>query len=248
MGDGIYSALSGAVAQQRSLDVVANNVANARTSAFRGDRVAFEEALAQQPRNPPEADELRFVAVARVQTDARSGSYEQTGNPLDLALNGDGFLAIETPQGERYVRAGSMVQDPGGFIVTQQGHRVLGMPPTPDLDPVPIRLPPEAMEVEVSPTGVVVADGIEVGTLRLVRFDEDNTVRKEGLNLFVGEAPLHDDVTEVMQGYLESSNVNAVAGMHELITLTRSFEALQKVIDTFRTLDDRAARDLGRRG
>lgn len=254
MGDGIYSAVSGAVAQQRSLDVVANNVANARTTAYRGDRVAFAEALANTGETRPEGDALRYVSADRVATSDEAGTMRQTGNPFDLALAGDGFLAVETPAGERYVRAGSLVQSPDGYLVTQQGHRVLGLGPA-TLEgggrPEAVRLPPDTRDVEIARDGLVTADGLDVGALRIVRFEGPAAVRKEGLNLFAaapGSAPVTDTATEVMQGYLEGSNVNAVAGVHELVTVTRSFEALQKVIDTFQRLDDRAARDLGRRG
>lgn len=253
MGDGIYSAVSGAVAQQRSLDVVANNVANARTTAYRGDRVAFAEALANTGENRPEGNALRYVSADRIRTSDEAGTMRQTGNPLDVALAGDGFLAVETPAGERYVRAGSLVQSADGFLVTQSGHRVLGLgPSTVDGDggpPSPLRLPPDTRDVQIARDGLVTADGLDVGALRVVRFEDPAAVRKEGLNLFAGDAPpVTDTTTEVMQGYLESSNVNAVAGVHELVTVTRSFEALQKVIDTFQRLDDRAARDVGRRG
>jgi flagellar basal-body rod protein FlgF len=245
MSDGIYCATSGAIAQQRSLDVVANNVANAGAVGFRGDRVAFREALTRSQNAAGPAKSLHYTLVSQVQTDSSQGSLHQTGNPLDLALQGDGYFAVETPQGERYTRAGSFLLDATGVLRNHDGYRVLSG--TGD-SRQPITIAPGVATVEVSPDGTVSADGTPVGRLRIVRFDDPNTLIKEGASLFAapaGTRPLNAEQTEVAQGFLESANVNAVGSLNELINANRSFEAFQRVIRTYGQLDDRTARELG---
>ena len=105
MSHGIYSALSGAMAQQRSLDITANNVANANTVGFRADRVAFDEALAKAGARTAQPASLRYVVADRITTETAPGALRTTGNPYDLALDGDGFFTLATPQGERWVDA-----------------------------------------------------------------------------------------------------------------------------------------------
>lgn len=245
MSDGIWAALSGAVAQQRSLDITANNVANANTAGFRADRLVFEQALSQAGTDGPAPDAVRFVQTAEMATDHRPGALQQTGNPLDLALEGDGWFSVQTPNGERFTRAGAFVTNADGLIVTADGHPVLGVQQG-DGPPPTLQVPPATREIRVADDGTVFADEQQIGRLRITRFDEQP--RKEGLTLYVGGQGGRPADAAVRQGYLEMANVNAVAGMNELITVTRSFEAFQKVIDTFQALDERTARDLGARG
>lgn len=242
MSDGIWSALSGAVAQQRSLEVVANNVANVNTVGFRADRVVFREVLSQVAPDGPAPSSLRFVAVDETVADRTSGALQDTGHALHLALEGDGYFAVRTPAGERYTRAGALVTDDAGDVRTPDGHQLLVDDPS---GPRPLQVPRGYRELSVSERGEVVVDGTNLGRLRIVRFAEPPD--KEGLTLFTGRAPRAADEVRVRQGFLESANVNAVAGMNELITVSRSFEAFQKVIDGFRALDERTARDVGMR-
>lgn len=240
MGDGIWSALSGAVAQQRSLDIVANNVANANTTGFRADRAVFEERLAQAGVDGPAPEVLRFVDVTEIATDQTAGALQQTGGALDLALEGDGWFAVQTPNGERYTRAGSFVTNADGLLTTHNGYPVLNQHEGTDPPPT-IQIPRDAHDIRVTPDGQIYADENRVGQLRVVRFDQPP--EKEGLTLYTGQGAEPSDAA-VRQGFLEMANVNAVAGMNELITVTRSFEAFQKLIETFQALDQRTARDV----
>ena len=269
MSDGIYSALSGALAQERTLAVVANNLANTSTTGFRGDKVVFGEVVAQQraqqpappasttlpvtppvpalPTSPapsasPQSEVQRFVTIDQIAVDHSAGSLRQTGNPLDVALQGDGYFAVEGAEGvERYTRAGSFVADGEGTLRTQNGLRVLG-------DSGELQIPQGTKAVTIAADGTISADGQSVGKLKIVRFDRDDAVSHEGLTLFApnaGAQPLAADTTSVTQGYIETANVNPVAGMQELITVSRSFDAFQKVIEAFRDIDQRTARDVG---
>lgn len=249
MSDGIWSALSGAVAQQRSLDVVANNVANVNTTGFRADRVAFREALSQAQSDGPAPESIRFVGVANVEWDESGGTLKETGSPYDVAIDGDGWFVLQTPQGERYTRAGSFLPGQDGVLRSREGFPVLGAAQPGNTEPRPIVVPADATEVRIAGDGTIVADGDSVGRLRVVRFEDRTALQKEGATLFTSNAAPSDalDTTSVRQGMLEQANVNVIAGMNELITVTRSFEAFQKVIETFRELDQRTARELGAR-
>jgi flagellar basal-body rod protein FlgF len=240
MSDGIYSALSGAIAQERTLAVVANNLANVNTTGFKGDKVAFSEIAAAQ--NGARVQPLHFVSLDRTRIDGESGGLEHTGNPLDLAIQGDGYFAVQSGGGERYTRAGSFVADSEGTLRTHGGHEVLG-------DGGSITIPQGTKDIRVGPDGTIHADGQEIGKLKIVAFANTDGFVREGLTLFSASAGASSaEVGEitVAQGYLENANVNAVMGMNELITVGRTFDALQKVIDTFKQLDDRTARDLGK--
>jgi flagellar basal-body rod protein FlgF len=251
MADGIYTALTGAIAQQQTLDVIANNVANVNTAGFRADRAAFSEFLAGAQRDQTAVSALgqpgarvdRFVHIDAVTHDFADGALKLTGNPLDMALSGEGFFAVQTPQGERYTRAGSFMMRGDGTLTTTDGHDVLGV------NDQPIHLPSNK-DVKVGPDGIIEADGHLVGRLKLVRAQDRTRLEKESETLFKG-APgavmVHADGASITQGHIEASNVNAIAGLNELITVNRSFEALQKVIDTFQKMDDRTARELGSR-
>lgn len=244
MSDGIWAAVSGAVAQQRALDVTANNVANANTTGFRGDRVAFREALSQASGQDQAApDSIRFVNVSEVQASDEAGALRQTGGTFDLAIEGDGWFSIDTANGERYTRAGQFTVDAEGVLRSGDGASVLAWESEPGGTTQELRVPLDAAEITIGLNGTISADGNEVGQLAVRSFEED-ALTKEGDTRFVAEGTGAASEANVLQGYLESSNINAVAGMNQLITVSRSFEAFQKIIDTFQQMDQRTARDL----
>jgi len=240
MSNGIYSALAGAIAQERTLEVVANNLANVNTTGFKADTVSFSEMTKQQNGAPPQS--MRFVSLDRIGIDGSAGGVQQTGNPLDLALEGDAYFAVQGPGGERYTRAGSFTTDSEGTIRTHGGYEVLGESGT-------LSIPQGTKTIRVGSDGTVQADGVEVGKLKLVSFANTQGLVREGLTMFSssggGTTPEPAQVG-VAQGYLENANVNAIMGMTELITVNRSFDALQKVIDAYKQIDERTARDLGK--
>lgn len=252
MSDGIYTALSGALAQQHALDVVANNVANASTAGFRGDRVVFGQMLAGAQQNaatadprqpaPPRTDQ--FVRVEMNALDGTSGVLRHTGNPLDLALQGDGYFVVRTPQGDRLTRAGSFMMREDGELSTVQGAPVLGE------GNQPITFPRGVKSIEVLPDGVVRADGQDLARLAIRTVADPQQLVREGTTTFSiteGTQLLTPERVEVAQGHLEASNVNPVSGLNELITINRSFDALHRVIESIQQLDQRTARDIGSR-
>jgi flagellar basal-body rod protein FlgF len=235
VSSGIYIAAAGAVAQSTALDATANNIANASTAGYQGERVSFREALGTA-RSPD-------MAMVQTQTahavDGTNGALMQTDNPLDVALEGDGLFAVKTPQGMRYTRAGNFQLDAEKRLVTQDGFQVMGQ------GNQPITLPPETSNVTISPDGDVMADGNVVGKLALTRF-APNQLKREGGSLFSANGtPQTGELPKVRSGVLESSNVNIVRGVVDLVKVSRNYESLMKMIQGYHDVESRAARELG---
>jgi flagellar basal-body rod protein FlgF len=234
VSSGIYIAAAGAVAQSTALDATANNIANATTAGFRGDRVTFREALATA-RSP----DVGLVSTGTTRVDSQAGALTATENPLDLALDGDGYFAIQTPGGPRYTRAGNFQLDDQRNLVTPDGFAVRGE------GGAPINVPADAATVAVGLDGTVSANGAEIGKLELVRF-APTQVRREGGTLFSATGqPTTGDPPKVRSGMLEASNVNIVRGMVDLVKVSRTYESLMKMIQGYHDVESRAARELG---
>lgn len=158
-------------------------------------------------------------------TDFTPGAVRETGRPLDVALDGDGFLVVQTPRGERYMRAGNLTLDSAGQLTTQHGDLVVGQAG-------PITIP--AGEVTIGDDGTISVKGQQVDQLKLVRFDNPQTsLVKEGESLFMttGQGrPLEANNTRVLQGSLEMSNVNTVSELVAMMQNSREFESLQKSV------------------
>jgi flagellar basal body rod protein FlgG len=238
MSDGIYAALSGAVAQERALEVVANNIANVGTTGFRGDRVTFVESLSRAAGPTEVPVSIRYVEVDRVLVDMASGPVETTGNPLDLAISGGAFFGVATPDGERFTRDGRFLAGTDGVVRSLRGDALLM-----ENGRTPLTIPPGTTSVTVAPDGSVSAGTTVLGRIRLVDVDPA-TLRHEGNSLFAATGARNADGSNVLAGCLEGANVGAIAGMNELVNATRTFEAFQRVIQGFRDIDNRSAREL----
>jgi flagellar basal-body rod protein FlgF len=220
---------------ERQLDVVANNIANVNTAGFKADSSLFEEYLM------PVAHEDNFIGrdrrVSYVQDrgtfrDFSQGPSEQTNNPLDLAVSGDGFLVVQTAGGERYTRDGGMQINSQGQLVTLSGNPVLG-------SAGPIVFQPTDHDINVSPDGTITViegngrtDALR-GKLRLVSFADAQKLLKEGSNLYSageGGAAQADTKSQVQQGYIEKSNVNSVAEMSRMIEVTRAYTQISTLL------------------
>lgn len=233
MSSGIYIATAGAVAQSSALDTTANNIANASTTGYRADRVSFREAL-----GAARSIDTSLVDVAATREDAQPGALESTGNALDLALEGDGVFVIDTANGPRYTRAGNFCLDEQGRVVTQQGLPVRGAGGA-------ITIPPGTQSVAVATDGTVSADGTVVGQLELARFAPAQLAREGDSLLRATGAPQPGEAPLVRSGMLESSNVNVVRGVVDLVKVSRTYESLMRVIQGYHDVESRAARDLG---
>ncbi len=235
MSSGIWAATAGAVAQSQALDVTANNIANATTAGFHGDRMTFRETL-----NAAKSIDTAVVGVATTRIDTQAGALAATDNPLDLALEGDGYFAVETPRGERYTRAGNFKLDDTGTLVTADGFAVRGA------GGGKISAPAETQQLAVGIDGTVSADGNVIGKLELVKFRTDQMKREGGtLMTATGRPDPGGEPPKVRSGMLEASNVNVIRGVVDLVKVTRNYESLMKVIQGYKDVESRAARELG---
>ncbi len=237
MIQGLYTAASGMVAHQIRLDMLANNLANVDTAGFKADLVALDVSVAPQDSMSNSSIPMSSVLAGRPGVDPRPGPLKATGNPLDLAIVGPGLFVVETPQGERYTRAGNFAQDAGGFLTTQNGFRVLG-------SGGPIAVPETGLQMDE--TGRLATGE----TLRFVAGPERARLIKVGDNLFAseGEAGRPEDLpaARVVQGQVEGSNVNVVMTMVDMLATMRTYEAYQRTIQALDQTVGQAANDLGR--
>ncbi len=241
----LRTAALGMSAQQAAVDNTANNLANVNTTGFKRQTLVFQDLLYQTMRTGGQGDgtagQLQVGNGSAVAASSRAfaqGSFTQTGNPLDVAISGDGFFQVRRPDGSvAYSRDGTLTMDADGQVVTQSG-----LP----LEP-PLELPPEAVDIQVTPDGVVrarvqgEAEAVEVGQLELARFSNPAGLRATGDNLYEqtdasGEPtiapPGQDGVGTVRQGFLEASNVDVVQEMVSLITSQRAYEMNSKMVTT----------------
>lgn len=213
--------LSRQIALQRQMDVVANNMANINTSGFKAENILFEEYVMPVARDQdfPRLDQpLSYVQDWATMHDLTGGAMVQTGNELDVALNGDGFFAVQTPAGERWTKSGAFQLSANGTLVDLNGNAVLG-------EGGPIQFGPEETGILIAGDGSISTSAGPKGRLRLVDFANPQALTREGNNLFAGGAPRVAGNTRVMQGFTENSNVSGVAEMAEMIRVTRAYES-----------------------
>ncbi|MFN3658947.1 MAG: flagellar basal-body rod protein FlgF [Pseudolabrys sp.] len=227
MQNALLVGLSRQVALRREMDVVANNIANLNTAGFKSQGALFEEFIPQKARTGGEAggNKVSFVRDRATWLDMSQGTIERTGNPLDVAVDGKGFLVVQTPRGERYTRNGAMQINGNGELVTSEGHQVLG-------DSGPIILQPTDRDIMVNANGIIsVRAGNAMvesqrGKLRLAAFDQPTQLQKDGAGTFLAPdtmVPQPDTASRIVQGSIERSNVRSVIEMTRMIEVTRSY-------------------------
>ncbi|MGH7088346.1 MAG: flagellar basal-body rod protein FlgF [Stellaceae bacterium] len=205
-------ALSGQLARERQMAVLANNIANLSTTAFKGEQMLFSAYLTSV--NGTRAAYVEDRGTAR---DWSQGPMKETGNSLDVALQGAGFLEVDTAQGVRYTRDGRLKLDTQGQLVTLDGDAVLG-----DGDR-PIQLPPGTADIAIAQDGSITSAGNSIGKLALVSFDQLQALTADGQGLYeTEETPTPATETKVRQGMLEGSNVQPILEMTRLMSASRS--------------------------
>ena len=228
MSRGIYVALSGAVAQGTALDTTATNLANAASNGFQRLRPVFREVLKGATSKPGSG--LHYSTVDSTALDASRGAIRTTGRALDVALPEGVYLGVNTARGERYTRSGALKVDASGSLTTASGAKVARE------DGQPISVDP-LRDIGVSPEGNVLQDGAVVARLRLVKFDPTSGPEHEGEGLLVGRGEALPADSRLDVGSLEDSNAPVVSSMIDLVTASRTFEAFQRMLDTFGEID-----------
>jgi flagellar basal-body rod protein FlgG len=244
MNSGMYAAVSGNLAAMRKLDMISNNLANVNTIGFKKDKMSFEGLLASAT-NPPivpqgtTADPI--LQKENLYIDYASGPVNQSGNPLDLAIDGDGFFAVTTPDGTAYTRQGNFRMSADGSLVTTDGYPVMSQ------QGGSIRI--LGSRVEIDAAGEVLVDGTPAGKISLVDFEKPYSLTKTGSTLFVPTDPQtlpRPAKSSILQGHVEGSNVESITEMVQMIETNRYFEACSKVIKGFDDIAAKAANELGK--
>ncbi|MDF1721314.1 MAG: flagellar basal-body rod protein FlgF [Minwuia sp.] len=217
----ILVGLSRQVALRRQMDIVANNIANMNTVGFRAEQVMFREFLV----DTKEGDKISYVQDFGVAMDVADGPLQSTSNPLDVAISGPGYLTVQTADGEKYTRNGHLRLDDQGRLVTQDGNPVL------DVEGKEIEFADPTVRLDISRDGTITAADGETFRLQVVGFDNQQDLDKAEGGLYeTDQAPFEIEDPQVLQGMLESSNVNAITEMTRMITVQRSYEAMQQMV------------------
>lgn len=259
---GIFTALSGAIAQGQRLDTISNNIANANTVGFKKDQQTFREYLTtfekeqeviKVPRLPATTESFydmqgldqSYVDSSGTYTDFSQGSLTPTGNSLDVAIDGDGFFEVVTPQGIVMTRKGNFSIDGNGTLVTGEGLPVLttdegGADPAGRI----IQLQPNAGNVQIAEDGSVFQGEELLGRLSVIRVIDQSTLQKTGNSSYKFRENANPEVAvidspKLRQGYLEGSNVNIVQEMTDMIAASRAFETNQKAIQAYDSIADK---------
>jgi flagellar basal-body rod protein FlgF len=228
--------LSRQVALERQMDVVSNNIANINTNGFKSDGPLFEEYIKSSAREGSFSDRdaaVHFVQDRGIWHDMGAGAMQQTGNPLDVAIDGEGFLTVQGPNGERYTRNGALQINSQGQLVNSEGMQVAG-------ENGPITFQPSDRNIEISKDGrITVTEGGNTktegfrGKLRIVKFARPQELLKDGYSNFSappGVTPEPVTTARLQQGVIEKSNVNGVIEMTRMIEITRTYTQMSALL------------------
>jgi len=223
-----YIALSRQMALTREMDVIANNLANVTTPAFKGQTVRFQEFLDRAK----DGTRLSYVEDAGMPRDWSAGPLTSTGNPLDVAIHGDGFFVVSTPAGDRYTRKGHFEMDANRQLVSPDGEVVQG-------DSGPISVPQDAYDIAVAEDGTVSAKSpgspqtTTLGKLRVVNFADPQALQEEAAGLYKTTATANPVANaHLVQGALEQSNVQPIIELTRMMSVSRNYEAAQQLVQS----------------
>ncbi|MFA6031945.1 MAG: flagellar basal-body rod protein FlgF [Myxococcota bacterium] len=238
MQPAIYVGLSSQLVLEKRLETVARNVANMNTAGYRAEEVKFETFLSKKGSDP-----VNYASTGETFTNRTNGGLDKTGNPLDVAVEGQGFFAIQTPAGTVYTRDGRMKMSPQGELRTLLDHPVL------DAGGAPVQLDPEGGPPTIARDGMIWQGNQQVGAIGLFSIDPNAKLQRYENSGVIPDKPataILDFVTEgVRQGYVEGSNVNPIREMTKLIMVTRAFETAANAIDKGEKAVEGAIQTLG---
>lgn len=264
-GKGMYTAVSGAIAQSARMDTIANNLANANTTGFKKDKQVFNEYLTayekmpdtiEVPRIPASVESFydmnggdkSYVDSAGTYTSFTQGSLKSSGSSLDVALEGKGFFEVLTPQGVRWTRNGSFQLDNVGRLVTKEGFPVLKEGTG---DPAQRSIQLSDRNVTITDRGDIYTGDNQVGRFSIVSFLDPDQIQKQGNSLYKlkensAATPSVATDARVHQGFIEGSNVNPIEEMTDMITAQRLFETTQQAIKAYDHMDEKLLSGVGK--
>jgi flagellar basal-body rod protein FlgG len=241
----MYTAFSGMQSKLDALEILSNNLANLNTTGFKEDN-AFFTFMKQSLEGAKGSENLNEVINQSVRTgaalNASSGSLMHSGGELDIAIEGNGFLAVDTPRGIRYTRNGSLHLNAQSQLATSEGFPIMGD----NNGAIPIG----PGKIQIGTDGAVTVGGTRVGRIKVIAFDDVSTLQKEGNSLFASRAnPVAERPSDaaIRWGFLEQSNVNAVSSIVQMVDLLRHFESIKKSVDLIMNdINSKAIDRLGR--
>jgi flagellar basal-body rod protein FlgF len=247
MENTLYVALSRQAVLQRALDLAANNIANQDTVGFKVEELTTRTDPIAPPRPSSNLSPVNYVVDTGVARDFSQGELAQTGNPLDVALEGQGFFTLQTANGPRYTRDGRFTLDPTGQITDRQGEPVLSANGT------PIVVDPLKGAVMIAKDGSVSQTGVggqltQLGKLGVVQFANLSALSKQGANQYSetsGQAAVPVTNAKITQGMVEHSNVNPVKEVTSLISISRAYDRMQDIMSSTMDLSTKAVDSLG---
>ena len=227
MSNTIYVTLARQMLLRSEMDTVAQNIANAATTAYKGERILFEEQLHQSA----DGASISYVVEAGTKRDHTQGRLERTGNDLDVAVNGDGYFVVDGENGPAYTRQGHFQLDAKGTLITSSGEPVL------DANSRPIVIKGPAAHVSIGRDGTIATERGPLGRLQLVDIEDEDQLQRlgEGLFAYGGSEPpktLRPEEIDLQQGALEASNVSPIVEMTRMIEIVRSYQSAQRMMDT----------------
>jgi flagellar basal-body rod protein FlgF len=242
MDNGIYITLSRQLALFRDMDVTANNVANANTTGFSSEHVLFNKYLVNDV-NQKITNPMAFPNDVATYRDTQNGALQTTGNPLDVAINGHAYFAVETPNGTRYTRAGNFQVDGEGNLITPAGYPVL------DFSNQHITFPDNVKSVEIGSIGNIKVNGDDFGVLGVFQFSNEQMLEKAGNNLYKSDiAPDAATGITVTQGTVESSNVQPVMELTHMIQVSRAVDQTSQYIGAVYDMERKASNTWAQQG
>ena len=241
MDNTLYVGLSRQVTLQRQLDVAANNLANTDTAGFKVEQLMLQSDPLRPTAGRSRLDPIKYVIDNGVARSFTPGVLEKTASPLDMAVEGDGFFQVQTPDGVRYTRDGRFSLDGQNQIVTQAGDPVL------DASGSPITIDPKKGAVSVAKTGQVSQGDQTLGKIGVMRFANLSSLSKGGDGLLAsGDTPTAATDGGVRQGYLERSNAQPVVEVTQLIDISRAYERIANMMNSAHDLSRSAIQRLGK--
>lgn len=226
---------------QRRMDVAANNLANVATAGFKADALVMEEANRTAAHADADPRDIRFVRDVTLMRDMRQGPIAMTGNPLDVAIEGDGFFMVEGPNGPLFTRDGAFTLTGDGRLVTGDGRAVLNSGGT------PIVFDPQGESPVIGRDGVIRVAGVEAGQIGVASFAAPGALSKVGDNLWDAQGQAQGEFEGiVVQGAIEGSNVRPVIELTRLIEISRAYQSAAKIVSGADELRKSAIERLGR--